>query len=245
MLKIENLIVTRDNKKLLQNFSLTIGQGQIHAIMGPNGAGKSTLAKAIFGHPAYKIESGQILFDGVDILKKEPSERAAMGLFLGFQAPPEIPSVSLQELLKAFVNCKRKAQNQAEFDEKEFCEFLETKLNAIGLKLPRLLTHHGRDFSGGEKKRFEVIQMALLEPRLALLDEIDSGLDVDSLKEIARSIKKTRNKENSLLLITHYRRLLDEIRPDFVHIMVGGQIVKSGGFELVNIVESTGYEGIA
>lgn len=243
MLLIKNLCVRVDGSDILKDFSLEIGSGEVHAIMGPNGAGKSTLAKALSGHPDYEVVSGEVILDGQDLLALDAAERAQLGLFMSFQYPVEIPGVNNASFLRMAYNAKRKAAGQAEVDPMEFELILQEKLELLKIDesfLERAVNH---GFSGGEKKRNEILQMAILDPKLAILDETDSGLDIDSLRIVAEAVNALRDAQNSFLLITHYQRLLNYIKPDFVHVMVDGRIVQTGTAELALVLEEKGYDG--
>lgn len=236
MLVIRDLEVSIDGKSILKKFSLTIKAGEIHAIMGPNGAGKSTLAKILAGHPSYEVTDGEILFEGQNIIDMDPEERAKLGLFLSFQYPVEIPGLTnFQFLHSAYEACHEKISQQ------EFETLLQKKMEQINAK-PEFKTRNlNEGFSGGEKKKNELLQMAVLEPKLTILDEIDSGLDIDAMKDVANGVKALLTKERSLLIVTHYQRLLDYIKPDFVHVVVDGAVVKTGGAELALELEEKGY----
>ena len=243
MLSIKNLCVRVDGSDILKDFTLEIGSGEVHAIMGPNGAGKSTLAKALSGHPDYEVVSGEVILDGQDLLALDAAERAQLGLFMSFQYPVEIPGVNNASFLRMAYNAKRKAAGQAEVDPMEFEFILQEKLELLKIDesfLERAVNH---GFSGGEKKRNEILQMAILDPKLAILDETDSGLDIDSLRIVAEAVNALRDAQNSFLLITHYQRLLNYIKPDFVHVMVDGRIVQTGTAELALVLEEKGYDG--
>lgn len=242
MLAIKNLCVNIDGKPIIKNFSLTINPGEIHALMGPNGAGKSTLGNALAGHPAYEITEGEIQFNGKNLLELEPEERAHAGLFLSFQYPIEIPGVSNLEFLRAAYNAKSKATGQPEMPLEAFEKLLDAKMAAMEIKSEFKERNLNEGFSGGEKKRNEILQMAVLDPKLAILDETDSGLDIDAMRVVARSVLKLMNPEMGLLLITHYQRLLEYIKPDFVHVMLDGKIAQSGGPELALKLEEKGYD---
>lgn len=244
MLEIRNLHAGVDGTKILRGIDLTINAGQVHAIMGPNGSGKSTLAQVLAGHPAYEVTEGSIVYDGRDLLELEPEERACAGLFMAFQYPVEIHGITNAYFLRAAVNSKRKCQGLEELDPIDFMNLLEEKLEAIGWtdSLMERPVNHG--FSGGEKKRNEILQMAVLEPRLAVLDETDSGLDIDALQTVAGAVNKLRGPDNASLVVTHYQRLLNFIVPDYVHVLVRGKIVKSGGKELALELESKGYDWV-
>lgn len=242
MLEIKNLSATVDGNHILKGVNLHVKAGEIHAIMGPNGAGKSTLAKVLAGHPAYEVTEGEIWFKGQNLLELEPEERAHIGLFMSFQYPVEIPGVSNLQFLHMALNAKRKANQQEEISEKDFDKLIEEKMKEMEMR-PEFKTRNvNENFSGGEKKRNEILQMALLNPDLAVLDETDSGLDIDAMRIVSRGVNHLMNPEMGLILITHYQRLLDYITPNFVHVMVDGVVVKSGGADLALKLESKGYD---
>jgi Fe-S cluster assembly ATP-binding protein len=242
MLEIEDLTVNVEGTPILKGVNLKVKAGEIHAIMGPNGAGKSTLAKVLAGHPAYEVVEGNVWFKGQNLLELEPEERAHLGLFMSFQYPVEIPGVSNTQFLQIALNAKRKANGETELSDAEFEHFLEQKMKMMEIR-PEFKTRNvNENFSGGEKKRNEILQMAVLNPVLALLDETDSGLDIDAMRIVARGVNQLMNPEMGLLLITHYQRLLDYIKPHFVHVMLGGKIVQSGGPELALELENKGYD---
>jgi len=242
MLKIDNLSNEIDGKAILKGLSLTINAGEVHAIMGPNGAGKSTLAYTLGGRPGYEVTGGSATFLGKDLLEMEPHERAAAGLFLGFQYPVEIPGVSNLQFLRESLNSQKRARAQAELNGGEFIRLAKEKAGLLGLDMEMLKRPVNVGFSGGEKKRAEMVQMGILDPRLAILDETDSGLDIDALKIVGAGINAImRKSDKAVLLITHYQRLLDYVKPDFVHVLAGGRIVKSGGPELALALEREGY----
>ncbi|CUI15829.1 FeS assembly ATPase SufC [Candidatus Protochlamydia naegleriophila] len=242
MLEIKELTATVDGTPILKGVNLHIKPGEIHAIMGPNGAGKSTLAKVLAGHPAYEVTAGEAWFKGQNLLEMEPEERAHLGLFMSFQYPVEIPGVSNSQFLQIAYNAKRKAEGKPELSTSEFEALLDEKMKQMEIK-PELRNRNvNENFSGGEKKRNEILQMAVLSPELALLDETDSGLDIDAMRIVARGVNQLMNPEMGLLLITHYQRLLDYIKPHFVHVMLGGKIVQSGGPDLALELESKGYD---
>lgn len=244
MLKIINLHarVEGEETEILKGINLEINKGEVHAIMGPNGSGKSTLAKVIAGHPAYEVTEGEILFEGEDILEMDPDERARLGLFLAFQYPIEVPGVSNSMLIREAVNAVRKERGQDEFDPLEFEDFIIDKLKLVEMDEKFLDRSVNAGFSGGEKKRNEILQLAAMEPRLSLLDETDSGLDIDALRIVSEGINKLRSSENSFMLVTHYQRILNYIKPDKVHVLINGRIAKSGGSELALELEDQGYD---
>ena len=242
LLEINNLFASTENLTILKGVNIEINPGEIHAIMGRNGCGKSTLSKIIAGHPSYEITSGNIKLSGKDIESLEPEERAQSGIFLGFQYPIEIPGVSNLEFLRVATNARRKFLNKDELDTFEFEDLVKEKLDIVKMDSAFLTRSINQGFSGGEKKRNEILQMALLEPKIAILDETDSGLDIDALRIVASGIKKISNQNSSIILITHYQRLLDEIKPDFVHVMANGKIIKTGNSELAKELEKNGYE---
>ena len=244
MLKIENLHASIGDKEILKGINLTVGKGEVHAIMGPNGSGKSTLSSVLVGHPTYEVTEGSVTFEGKDILELEPEERAHRGLFLSFQYPVEIPGVSMVNFMRAALNERRKAAGLDPLPAAEFLKLMKQKRELVELdnKLASRSVNEG--FSGGEKKRNEIFQMAMLEPKLAILDETDSGLDIDALRIVAKGVNELRSPENSTIVITHYQRLLDYIRPDFVHVLYKGRIVRSGGPELALELEERGYDWI-
>ena len=242
LLSVEKLRASVDNNSILKDLDLTIRTGEIHAIMGPNGSGKSSFSKVVAGHPAYSVDKGQIFFEGNDIADLEAHERSREGIFLGFQYPVEIPGVSNADFLRLSYNEKNKKQGLEELDPLQFFELVSSKLELIGMS-PNFLTRNVNEgFSGGEKKKNEILQLVLLNSKLAILDETDSGLDIDALKIIGTNIKTLANNDNAIVLITHYQRLLDYIVPDFIHIMKNGRIVKTGGPELAYQLEKEGYE---
>ena len=244
MLQITDLRAGVEGKEILKGISLSINAGEIHAIMGPNGSGKSTLAQVLAGHPAYEITGGQVLYQGQDLLDMEPEERAQAGVFLAFQYPVEIPGVTNAYFLRAAYNELRKARGEEEADPMDFLDVLEEKLKVVdwGPEIMHRAVNSG--FSGGEKKRNEILQMAVLEPKLAILDETDSGLDIDALRIVAGGVNKLRRADNAFLVITHYQRLLNYIVPDHVHVLADGKVVMSGGKDLALELESKGYEWV-
>jgi Fe-S cluster assembly ATP-binding protein len=241
MLEIRNLHASVDGHEILKGIDLKIGAGEVHSIMGPNGSGKSTLAQVIAGREAYEVTDGQILYNGKDLLEMAPEERACEGVFLAFQYPVEIPGVSTSYFLKSALNAIRKYHDQHELDAAEFLKLVKDKMAQLGIEQRLLNRALNEGFSGGEKKRNETFQMAVLEPALAILDETDSGLDIDALKIVADGVNKLRDPQRAFLVVTHYQRLLNYIIPDFVHVLVGGRIVKSGGKELALELEEKGY----
>jgi Fe-S cluster assembly ATP-binding protein len=244
MLEVRNLHARIGDKEILKGINLTIGDGETHAIMGPNGSGKSTLSAVLVGNPLYEVTEGEAWFNGKDLLAMKPEERAHEGLFLSFQYPIEIPGVSMTNFLKAAVNEKRKSQGQPEMKASDFIKLMNEKRAFVELdsKFTRRSVNEG--FSGGEKKRNEIFQMAMLEPKLAILDETDSGLDVDAMRIVAEGVNKLRTPDNSRIVITHYDRLLEMIRPEVVHVLYQGRIVKTGGPELATIIQQQGYDWI-
>jgi len=242
MLTIKGLRASVDEKEILKGIDLTIKAGEVHAIMGPNGSGKSTLAQVIAGHPAYEVTAGTIEFEGQNLLEMEPEERAQAGIFLAFQYPVEIPGVTNAYFLRSAYNELRKARGEPEMDPMDFLDLLEEKPKPLewGPELMQRAVNAG--FSGGEKKRNEILQAAVLEPKLAVLDETDSGLDIDALRIVANGVNSLRSPERAFLLVTHYQRLLNYIVPDVVHVLADGQIVRSGGKELALELEAKGYE---
>ena len=240
-LEIKDLHVTRDGKEILKGVNLKTGPGEVHAIMGPNGSGKSTLANVIAGRDGYEVTSGSVHYDGKDLLGLVPEERARQGIFLAFQYPVEIPGVSNVYMLKAAVNAIRKHRGEDELDAIDFLKMVRQKLKLVEMKEELLHRPVNEGFSGGEKKRNEIFQMAVLEPRLAMLDETDSGLDIDALKVVASGVNSLRSKDRAIIIVTHYQRLLDYIVPDQVHVLAGGRILKSGGKELALELEENGY----
>ncbi|WP_439469484.1 Fe-S cluster assembly ATPase SufC [Blastomonas fulva] len=246
MLQINNLHAQVGETSILKGLSLTINAGEIHAIMGPNGAGKSTLAYTLGGRPGYEVTEGSATFDGQDLLALEPHERAAAGLFLGFQYPVEIPGVSNLQFLRESLNSQRRARGQEPLSGAEFIKLAKEKAALLKMDMDMLKRPVNVGFSGGEKKRNEMVQMGIIDPKLALLDETDSGLDIDALRIVGEGINTIMRKpDKAVLLITHYQRLLDLVKPDFVHVLAGGRIVRSGGAELALELEEQGYEAVA
>jgi len=242
MLEIKNLKASIDGKSILNGIDLSVSAGEVHAIMGPNGSGKSTLAQVIAGHSDHEVTDGSVSFLGEDLLQLEPEERARLGFFLGFQYPVEIPGVNNAYLLKAALNAKRKFQGETEIDAFEFLKLAKEKMKLLDMDTSFLNRGVNEGFSGGEKKRNEILQMAVLEPKLAMLDETDSGLDIDALKSVAKGINALRSDDRAIVLITHYQRLLDYVQPDFVHVLSGGRIVRSGDKSLALELEEKGYD---
>ncbi|HYD38599.1 MAG TPA: Fe-S cluster assembly ATPase SufC [Allosphingosinicella sp.] len=246
MLKIENLHATVAGKPILNGLTLALNAGEVHAIMGPNGAGKSTLAYVLGGRPGYEVTEGSVSLDGRDLLDLSPDERAAAGLFLGFQYPIEIPGVSNVQFLRTALNAQRRARGEAEVSAGDFLRLARQQGDALGVSMDMLKRGVNVGFSGGEKKRNEMVQMGIIDPRLAVLDETDSGLDIDALRVVADGINRImRRPDKAVLLITHYQRLLDLVVPDFVHVLAEGRIVRSGGPELARQLEREGYGEMA
>jgi len=241
MLEIRNLNASVDGNEILKGINLTVNKGEVHAIMGPNGSGKSTLAKVLAGHPSYEVTGGEVIYDGKNLLEMSPDERARAGVFMAFQYPVEIPGISNAYFLRAALNAVLKYRGQEEMDAMDFLPLLKEKMRLLEMDERFLNRPVNEGFSGGEKKRNEIVQMAVLEPKLAVLDETDSGLDIDALKIVAKGVNAMRNPKRAMVLVTHYQRLLDYIVPDFVHVLVNGRIVKSGGPELALELEEKGY----
>lgn len=244
LLEIKGLKANVEGKEILHGVNLTINRGEIHAIMGPNGAGKSTLGAVLTGRPHYEITEGSVIFNGVDLLSMSPEERAWAGVFLSFQYPIEIPGVSLVNFMKAALASKRKANGLPELSPSEFLKLMKEKMALVQMRPDLAKRDVNAGFSGGEKKRCEIFQMAMLEPMLSILDETDSGLDVDALRIVAEGVNKLRSPQNSSIIITHYHKLLEYIVPDVVHVLKNGMIVKTAGRELVAEIEAHGFEGI-
>jgi Fe-S cluster assembly ATP-binding protein len=244
VLEIKNLhaVVEGEELEILKGVNLTVNKGEIHAIMGPNGSGKSTLSKVVSGHPEYEVTEGSILFEGEDITEMDADERAHLGLFLAFQYPVEVPGITNKTLLREAYNTIARANEREELDPLEFEDYLVSKLDVIEMKDEFLNRSINTGFSGGEKKKNEIFQMAVLNPRLSFLDETDSGLDIDALKIVSDGVNKIANQDNAIVMITHYQRLLNYIKPDFVHVMMNGKIVKSGDISLAEELEANGYD---
>ena len=244
LLEIHDLHAAVDGKEILKGVDLTIRRGEVHAVMGPNGAGKSTLGSVLAGRPTFEVTGGSVLYEGRDLLALSPEERSWAGLFLSFQYPVEIPGVSITNFMKAAVTAHRRAKGLPELTPAEYIKLLKEKMNLVKMKGEFARREVNVGFSGGEKKRCEIFQMAVLEPTLSILDETDSGLDVDALRIVAEGVNRLRTPDTASIVITHYQRLLDYIVPDIVHVLKDGRIVRTGGRELVDLIEQQGYEGI-
>jgi Fe-S cluster assembly ATP-binding protein len=242
MLQIKDLKAGIEDNQILKGINLEVNSGEIHAIMGPNGSGKSTLSAVIAGNEDYEVEGGNITFNGKDLLELDPEERAHNGVFLSFQYPVEIPGISVSNFIKTSITEKRKAQGLEPITTKDLLKMMREKMELLSIKKGYLSRNMNEGFSGGEKKRNEIFQMAMLEPKLAILDETDSGLDIDALRIVANGVNKLRNPDNATVIITHYQRLLEYIVPDFVHVLYNGRIIKSGGAELAHELEEKGYD---
>ena len=242
MLEIRNLHASIDQNEILKGISLTVKKGEIHAIMGPNGSGKSTLAKVLAGHPAYEVTEGEVLYEGKNLLELSPDERAREGLFMAFQYPIEVPGVSNAQFLRLAYNEQRKHRGEEELDPLEFKDLLKERAQVVEMDASFMTRSVNEGFSGGEKKRNEILQMAVLEPKLAILDETDSGLDIDALRIVAGGVNQLHNSENAMILVTHYQRLLNYVVPHFVHVLADGRIAKEGGKELALELEQRGYD---
>ncbi len=244
LLEIKDLHAGIEGREILKGLNLTINKGEVHAIMGPNGSGKSTLSKVLAGHPTYEVLSGEVIYEGKNLLELEPDERAREGIFLAFQYPVEVPGVSNSQFLRLAYNQKMKHHGLEELDPLEFNDYLTEKAKVVEMDKSFFKRSVNEGFSGGEKKRNEILQMAVLDPKLAILDETDSGLDIDALRIVAEGVNKLRSSENGIILVTHYQRLLNYIKPDFVHVLAGGRIVKEGGAELALELEEKGYDWV-
>ena len=244
MLEIQDLHAGFEENEIIRGISLSIKKGEIHAVMGPNGSGKSTLAKILSGHPSYQAMKGEILFEGKNLLEMEAEDRSLAGIFMGFQYPVEVPGVNNAEFLRMAHNARRIRNGEEEIDPLDFDDLLSEKMKMLGMEKKYKERNLNDGFSGGEKKKNEILQMAILEPKLSILDETDSGLDIDALRVVAEGVNKLRNENNALILITHYQRLLDYIKPDFVHVLSQGKIVKSGDKALALELESQGYDWV-
>jgi Fe-S cluster assembly ATP-binding protein len=241
MLQIKDLRAGAEDRDILKGISLNVNKGEVHAIMGPNGSGKSTLARVLAGHPAYEVTSGSVTFNGKDLLDMDPEERACEGVFMAFQYPVEIPGVNNSYFLKAALNAQRKYRGEPELDAMDFLELVKDRLNTLHIDSELMKRPVNEGFSGGEKKRNEIFQMLVLQPTLAVLDETDSGLDIDALKTVAEGVNAMRGPDRAIVVVTHYQRLLNYIVPDFVHVLSEGKIIKSGGKELALELEEKGY----
>lgn len=244
LLEIKDLHATVDGNEILKGITLTVNRGEIHAIMGPNGSGKSTLAKVLAGHPSYVVTGGEVIYEGKNLLELPPDERAREGVFLAFQYPVEVPGVSNSQFLRLAYNERQKHRGEEELDPLEFKDYLKERALVVQMDPSFMSRSVNEGFSGGEKKRNEILQMAVLEPKLAVLDETDSGLDIDALRIVAEGVNKLRTPENAMILVTHYQRLLNYIVPDYVHVLAGGRIVREGGKELALELEEKGYDWI-
>ncbi|HEX5576776.1 MAG TPA: Fe-S cluster assembly ATPase SufC [Gemmatimonadaceae bacterium] len=244
MLEIKNLHAAIGEKEILKGIDLTVNAGEVHAVMGPNGSGKSTLAQVLAGHPAYEVTAGEVYYDGKNLLEMDPEVRAQEGIFLAFQYPIEIPGVTNAYFLRSAYNEIRKSKGMTELDPLEFLDLMEEKTKLVDMDPAMMNRSVNTGFSGGEKKRNEILQMAVLDPRLAILDETDSGLDIDALKVVANGVNSLRRQDNATIVVTHYQRLLNYIVPDYVHVLANGRIVKSGGKELALELEEKGYDWI-
>lgn len=244
LLEIRDLRATVDGNEILKGITLTLNRGEVHAIMGPNGSGKSTLAKVLAGHPSYEVTGGEVIYEGKNLLELSPDERAREGVFLAFQYPVEVPGVSNAQFLRLAYNERQKHRGEEELDPLEFKDYLKERAKVVEMDASFMSRSVNEGFSGGEKKRNEILQMAVLEPTLAVLDETDSGLDIDALRIVAGGVNQLRTKDNAIILVTHYQRLLNYIVPDYVHVLAGGRIVREGGKELALELEEKGYDWI-
>ena len=244
LLEIKDLHASIEDKEILKGLNLTVDKGEVHAIMGPNGSGKSTLSKVLAGHPSYTVTSGEVLYNGENLLELEPDERAKAGIFLAFQYPVEVPGVSNSQFLRLAYNEKMKHTGEEELDPLEFNDYLKERAKIVEMDSSFFKRSVNEGFSGGEKKRNEILQMAVLNPTLAILDETDSGLDIDALRIVAEGVNKLRSADNAIILVTHYQRLLNYIIPDFVHVLADGRVVKEGGKELALELEEKGYDWV-
>src|SRR5436853_5102088 len=244
MLEIRNLYASVDGNEILNGINLTVNKGEVHAIMGPNGSGKSTLAKVLAGHPSYEVTAGEVIFDGKNLLEMSPDERAREGVFMAFQYPIEVPGVSNAQFLRLAYNEKQKHLGKDELDPLEFKDLLKERAKVVEMDASFMTRSVNEGFSGGEKKRNEILQMAVLEPTLAILDETDSGLDIDALKIVAQGVNRLRRPDNAIILVTHYQRILQYVEPDHVHVLFDGRIVKSAGKDLALELERRGYDWI-
>ena len=244
LLEVKDLHAGIEGKEILKGLNLQVNKGEVHAIMGPNGSGKSTLSKVLAGHPSYEVISGEVIYDGKNLLELEPDERAREGVFMAFQYPVEVPGVSNSQFLRLAYNQKMKHIGEEELDPLEFNDYLKEKAKVVEMSSEFFKRSVNEGFSGGEKKRNEILQMAVLEPKLAVLDETDSGLDIDALRIVAEGVNKLRSENNAIILVTHYQRLLNFIVPDVVHVLANGRIVKEGGKELAHELEERGYDWV-
>ncbi len=244
LLEVKNLHAGIDGKEILKGLNLQINKGEVHAIMGPNGSGKSTLAKVLAGHPSYEVTKGEVIYEGANLLELDPDERARNGVFLAFQYPVEVPGVSNSQFLRLAYNEKMKHLGEEELDPLEFNDLLKERAKIVEMDSSFFKRSVNEGFSGGEKKRNEILQMAVLQPKLAVLDETDSGLDIDALRIVAEGVNKLRNADKAIILVTHYQRLLNYVEPDFVHVLANGKIVKEGGKELALELEEKGYDWV-
>jgi len=244
LLEVKNLHAGIEGKEILKGLNLQISKGEVHALMGPNGSGKSTLAKVLAGHPSYEVTKGEVIYEGKNLLELEPDERAREGVFMAFQYPVEVPGVSNSQFLRLAFNEKMKHLGEEELDPLEFNDYLKEKAKVVEMSSEFFKRSVNVGFSGGEKKRNEILQMAVLQPKLAVLDETDSGLDIDALRIVAEGVNKLRAADNAIILVTHYQRLLNYITPDFVHVLADGKIVKEGGKELALELEEKGYDWV-